>query len=1061
MLDQYFKDIYKTYKVGDATEASYYPDLKNLLNNFLKSKGIDPNITIQPRVTKAGIPDFTVRKDKELIGYVEAKDLTIGDLQAIEHTDQIKRYKEKLPNFILTNYFDFWLWRCDIVNEKKGSWVKKVRIGQPITLRLNTPPPPQKEKEFFELLEAFFSYYLPERKTAKSLAIELASRTQLLFPYIVEELKNNTETEIDRIYSAFKKFLISDLTKEGFADIYAQTITYGLFTARLRYQGRDFNRFLAQELIPKNVQILYDTFNLISHEKLIESLAWIVDDMATILAHADIEKIKEELHHKKGGDDPLMHFYETFLAEYDPKKRKARGVYYTPSQVVSYITRSINILLKEKFDKKMGFASEGVTLLDPASGTLTFPANSIMLAKEEIDKSQIAGSWLQIVKNHILKNYYSFELLMAPYIIGHLKISLLLEDLGYKLQNSERFQLYLTNTLDFSKHSAQKELPGIVYSLTEEAERAKEVKEKIPVLVVMGNPPYSVSSSNVIKEGSDFHKFYESYKEKVRTEERTIQPLSDDYIKFIAFAHWKIKQIGQGIIGMITNNSYLDGLIHRDMRRKLMEDFDEIYILNLHGSSKRNEKTLEGGKDENVFDIQQGVGIIILVKKEGLKKKVNHFDLYGLREEKYKFLEGYNVKNTKWQELELKAPNYFFIQKDTKGEKLYDTFISLKNIFNKHNAGIATGKDDVLVDFNKDSLIRKLSVIDKDLFKTLMGSYKVSEDLIEKWHRELKGKNIGEQIKDYNYRIFDKRFVIYNSRILQRSRDILMKHLLKENISLVTTKILSSEKYEHIFISNCAGDRCFISNRGREANYFFPLYLYDENKLETIIDGQEKLDLEGIQHTLRTKKDKTSNIKREIVKQIVNVLNKKISPEDIFNYIYAVLYSNIYREKYNEFLKIDFPKIPFTENTELFYKVAELGKELVDLHLLKPEKLEKPISKFLVIGDNVVKKREFFVIQKPEIKELKGGIDSYKTEYTGSIWINDKQYFNNVEQEVWNYHIGGYQVLNKWLKDRIGKTLSPEDINHYLKIITALKYTIETQKEIDKLYPEIEKDLIL
>lgn len=1020
MLNQYFEDIFKTYKTGDATEASYYSDLKKLLETFLKSKGIDPNITIQPRRTKAGIPDFTIRKGKELIGYIEAKDLSITDLETIEYTEQIERYKEKLPNFILTNYFDFWLWRRDTVDDKKGRWVKKVRIGQPVSLKVNLPPQGQKEKEFFELLEAFFSYYLPERKTAKSLAIELASRAQLLPSYIVEELNNNIETEIDRIYFAFKTFLISDLTKEDFADIYAQTITYGLFTARLRYQGKDFNRFLAQKLIPKNIQILYDTFNLVSYDRLTESLAWIIDDMATVLAHADIEKIKKELHREKGGDDPLMHFYETFLAEYDPKKRKARGVYYTPLPVVSYITRSVNILLKEKFDKKMGFASEGVTLLDPASGTLTFPANSIMLAKEEIDKSPIAGSWLQIVKSHILKDYYAFELLMAPYIIGHLKTSLLLEDLGYKLQNGERFQLYLTNTLDLSEVE-QSQMP-FVAGLSEEAKKAKEVKEKIPVLVVIGNPPYSVSSSNVIKEGSDFHKLYESYKEKVRTEERNIQPLSDDYIKFIAFAHWKIKQIGQGVIGMITNNSYLDGLIHRDMRRKLTEDFDEIYILNLHGSSKRNEKTPEGGKDENVFDIQQGVGIILLVKKEGLEKKINYFNLYGLREEKYEFLEKQDIKNTSWEKLEIKEPNYFFIQKDTKGEKIYERFISLKDIFNKYNAGIATGKDDVLVDFDKDSLARKLLIADKDLFKIVMENYKVSEDLIKKWYQELKGKEIESQIKTYNYRPFDNRFVIYNPKILQRARKEIMDNFLNDNLAITTPKNSKQENFNEVFITNSLTDKHLIGHQ----TFVFPLFIYSNNNNNSLFEKT------GVQQI---------NFSPKFWQKLKGSFVETLDPWKFFNYIYAVLYSNTYRQKYNEFLKIDFPKIPFTKDAELFYKVGELGKELVDLHLLKSEKLGTPLSKFPITGDNVARERKY------NLKEKR-------------IYINEKQYFDSVEPEIWNYYIGGYQVLDKWLKDRIGKILSPEDINHYLKIIATLKHTIELQKEINKLYPEIEKNLI-
>lgn len=606
MFSRYLQKIHKTSGAGDASERSFYPDLKKMVEDFLESKGFKANITIESRIKAEGIPDFTVRKNKQLIGYIEAKDINTEDLQVVSESEQLERYKTK-PNLILTNFCEFWLWR-------DGQWIKKVKIAMPKILNtFKTVPPLQNEEKLVELFDIFVSYNIPETKTAKSLAKELAQRAKLLPSYIVYLLNDDKEEEIDRIYNAFRKFLISDLSKEDFADIYAQTITYGLFTARLRHSGEEkFNRFLAQRLIPKNIQILRDTFSLISSQALPEHITWIVDDIATILAYADMEKIKKELHREKGGDDPLMHFYETFLAEYDPKKRKARGVYYTPLPVVSYITRSINILLKEKFGKPLGFASEGVTLLDPASGTLTFPASAIAITKEEIDKSPNAGSWPQIVKNHILKNYYAFELLMAPYIIGHLKVSLLLEDLGYKMENGERFQLYLTNTLDLS--DVEKSTLPFVAGLSEEAEKARVIKKDTPVLVVMGNPPYSVSSANLIKENSEYKNLYESYKEIVRKEEKNIQPLSDDYIKFIAFAHWKIKQAGQGVVGMITNNSYLDGLIHRDMRRKLAEDFDEIYILNLHGNSKRKEKTPAGGKDENVFDIQQGVGIVLMVK---------------------------------------------------------------------------------------------------------------------------------------------------------------------------------------------------------------------------------------------------------------------------------------------------------------------------------------------------------------------------------------------------------------------------------------------------------------
>jgi len=505
---------------------------------------------------------------------------------------------------------EFWLWRK---SEKK--WVKKVKIQQPnIISKIKTLTPVANEKDLLELLSEFVEFSIPERKSAKSLAIDLASRAKRMKAPLLEELNNNVETDVDKIYKAFQEYLMPDLSKENFADIYAQTIAYGLFIARLQYKGerKEFNRTLARDLIPKNLKILKQMFSFVSARNLTNNIDHIIDDIATVLAYCDIEKIKNDLHKEKG-KDPIVHFYETFLIEYDPEKRKRMGEYYTPVQVTEYIINSINDLLKDEFDKKLGFASEGVTLLDFASGTCTFPAQAIIKAKEEIDQSSQPGNWHEIVKKHILENFYAFEIFMASWIIGHLKIALLLEDSGYKMENGDKFNLYLTNTLDFSKIEGQ---GGIFENvLKEEAEVAGKIKRNKKILVITGNPPYLANSSNIIQKGTEFYNVYESYKEIVRKEEKNIKPLSDDYIKFIAFAHYKIQQAGKGIIGIITNNSYLDGLIHRDLRRKLSEDFDEIYILNLHGNSKRKEKNPAGGKDENVFNIQQGVGIILLVKK--------------------------------------------------------------------------------------------------------------------------------------------------------------------------------------------------------------------------------------------------------------------------------------------------------------------------------------------------------------------------------------------------------------------------------------------------------------
>jgi len=420
--------------------------------------------------------------------------------------------------------------------------------------------------------------------------------------------------------------------------------------------------------------------------------------------------------------------------------------------------------------------------------------------------------------------------------------------------------------------------------------------------------------------------------------------------------------------------------------------------------------------------------------------KINYADLWGLREEKYKFLEENDVKTTKWQELQPKAPYYFFVPKDLRGEKIYVQFISLKEIFSKYNAGVATGKDDVLVDFDKQSLVRKLSSHDKDTFGLSMQSYKVHNDLINEWFNELNNEDIDNQIISYNYRPFDRRFTIYNSRILQRSRKDIMNNFINKNFGLCVTKQLSSENFYHVLITDSFIDRCYISLQTREVTYVFPVYLYGDKADGTLFEN------ELIQ--------KRPNLKMELIallnqtynpQPITTPLNQQktfeISPEQIFYYIYAILYSNIYRQKYQEFLKIDFPRIPFTKGYNLFKQFAELGEQLVNLHLLKSPQLDNPISKFHGENDNYVEKREY----------------NHKEKRT---YINNKQYFDNIEPEVWNYYIGGYQVLDKWLKNRRDRNLSSEDVKHYCKVITVLSKTIEIQKSINELYPRIEKSLI-
>jgi predicted helicase len=891
-------------------------------------------------------------------------------------------------------------------------------------------------------LNKFFAFSLPKTFTAKTLAVELAKRTRFLKEQvIIEELKEEEKKGkgfILGFYEAFSKYLINDLTKEDFADLYSQTITYGLFAARTRTEN-GFNRKLAYDRIPKTIGILRDVFKFISLGDLPQQMEWIIDDISEVLAVTDVYKILDEYFHKHKGKDPIVHFYETFLAEYDPKTREKRGVYYTPEPVVSYIVRSLHHILKEHFTKKDGFASQSVTVLDPAAGTLTFLAEAAKLAMEEFISKYGEGAKEDFIKEHILKNFYAFELMIAPYAVGHLKMSFLLEELGYKLQSDDRFKLYLTNILQMEE-LAQTELPGMA-SLSEESHLAGKVKKEQPILVILGNPPYSVSSANK----SDFiEEEMDLYKEAVR-DERNIQPLSDDYIKFIRFAHWKIDKTGKGIIGMITNNSYLSGLIHRGMRKSLLDNFNEIYILNLHGNSRIGEKCPDGSKDENVFDIQQGVSIALFIKAKRQKGhgKIFYQDIYGLREKKYEYLNKYDVKKTKWTKLQPIDPYYFFEKKEFSLKTEYDKFLSIQEIFILSSSGITTHRDHFVVGFSKEEIKQRIRTFVSDLPDELVRQALDLTDTHDFNFKEARGKlkkeNWQDAILPYTYRPFDNRFICYRSELIDRDRHDIMQHFIKENLGLVVMRqyLYDAVKiYNYTFCVDKISDRrLFISNRG--AGFVFQLYRYKKKDNPGKHSFSSLMILFEPPAEYRVKKPKLSSA---LIEKLTKEYKKTPTPEQIFFYIYSIMYSNIYRTKYAEFLKIDFPRIPFTKDYKLFKKMGEYGERLANLHLLKSSELDSPIAKFQGKGGNRVEKLRY---------------------EQGELFINNEQFFEGITPEVWEYQIGGYQVCDKWLKDRKRRSLSLEEIKHYCKVVTALEKTIEVQAEIDKIYPDVEKEIII
>lgn len=1036
MLKTYLKQIADISNHGDATEISYYDALKELLKEYADSVGKkDISITTIPRRTEGGNPDFRVWDGKQHItGYIEAKAPTVDDLDSIQDIDQLKRYRHTFPNLILTNFLEFRLYR----NEKL---IEKVLIGRPIILnKIKTTPPVEKEPELLALFEKFFSFSIPKVYDARTLAIELAKRTRFLKDEVIaQELREEEHTveglSVSGFYKAFKDYLISTLTDNEFSDLYAQTITYGLFAARTRSEN-EFSRKLAFDNIPQTIGILRDVFRFISLEDVPQQMKWIIDDISEVLSVTDTQRLLQQYFHEGKGDDPIVHFYETFLAVYDPKIREKRGVYYTPEPVVSYIIHSLHCILKEKFNISDGFASRynDVTVLDPAAGTLTFLAEASKLAVKEFVSKYGDGGKEEFIKKHVLQNFYAFELMMAPYAVGHLKMSFLLEGLGYRLQQDDRVKLYLTNTLDM-KELEQTVIP-ILSTLSKESHLAGEVKKKQPILVILGNPPYSVRSVNK----SDFiEKEMELYKKDVRHDERNIQherniqPLSDDYIKFIRFAQWKIDNVGKGIIGMITNNSYLSGLIHRGMRKKLLESFNDIYILNLHGNSHIGEKCPDGSKDENVFDIMQGVSIALFIKNKEHKGLGNvfYYDKYGLQEGKYNYLRTHEIKSTEWEKLQPSEPYYFFVPKDFSGQALYDKFWSIQDIFNQSSSGMKTHRDHFVVAFNVEEIKQRMRTFTSDLPDEIVRQGLNLNDThdfkLKEVRLKLKKEKWIESIIPYLYRPFDNRYICYRAELIDRDRHDVMQHFAKKNVGLAVMRQYLYEPvkiYNYIFcVDKISDTRVFISNRG--AGFVFPLYLYPLKNKEGLFEV-EKIE---------------SNIKSDIIKSLVVAYKKEIPSEEIFHYIYAVLYSNIYREKYAEFLKIDFPRIPFTKDYKLFQKMSEYGNRLVDLHLLKSPELDKPAARFQGKGDSRVIKLRYD--NKAEL-----------------LYINETQYFEGIKPEVFEYQIGGYQVCEKWLKDRKDRTLTLDEIQTYCRIVTSLQKTISYTKAIDEIYENAEQAII-
>ena len=1008
-----------------GSERTHYPALKSLLD--LPAEGLDA--AIEEKGNKAGIPDFTVRRRELLVGYVEAKDIGI-DLDATEKTEQLKRYRESFPNLILTNYLEF-RWYVE------GRCRLKVILGNYST---NNGIEVADTRKTAELIEGFLNYTGEIISSPETLAEQMARLTKAIKYAVEEALKRETETgELHQLKRGFKEVLLPDLDDTAFADMYAQTVSYGLFAARVGHAQNPgnypFERRTAGTYIPATNPFLKRLFNTIVETDAISQINWAIDDLVQLLAQVDMSNILEDFGKRSRQEDPVVHFYETFLAAYDAALRKSRGVYYTPEPVVSFIVRSVDLILKNRFNLPLGLADNSqdkvtqqprVQILDPATGTGTFLYSVVNQIYQNLEEMGLASTWNDYVQTNLLSRLYGFELLMAPYSIAHLKLGLQLQELGYKFTGKQRLGIYLTNTLDEALKKSEVLFGQFV---AQEANDASAIKQDVPVMVVLGNPPYSISSSN---RGNFIEGLMQRYKKAVRSE-RNIQPLSDDYIKFIRFAHHQIEQTGYGIVGFITNHSYINGLIHRGMREELLKSFDQIYVMDLHGNSLLKETCPDGSPDQNVFDIKQGVAILIavkdLVEKEESKQKaeteVFYYDLWGRRKDKYDVLNSIDVQSVDWETLQPTQPNYFFSPKDFNLSREYQKGWSVSNIFSVNSSGIKTHRDDFVIDFDMNILDERLhnfadSSVSDSIIKTKYNLKESQAWKIKSARKLVSIINISSLIKPILYRPFDDRYIFYSESCCERLRCEVMNNLNLSNLALIVCRQQKNIGFRHCFISKNVGDGNAISINSREYNYYFPLYIYP--------------DTENAQGNLLT--DRTPNFSSNFLSAIREKLGYIPTPEAIFYYAYAIFHSPTYRQGYAEFLKIDFPRLPLTSNNELFKALAQKGEELVKLHLMESKRLNKLITKYQGEGENEVTQVKY----KPKEQQ---------------VYINKQRYFEGIPLQVWEFKIGGYQVLDKWLKDRkkAKRSLSFDDILHYQRIVVALKETMQIMIEIDALIP--------
>ena len=1011
MIKNYLKEIEKL-KSPISNEHTYRTPLENLLKSFAVKLYTNSNISIQQEVSaeRKIFPDFTVvNEDERLIGFIECKDIDFDLHKAIEGKGNFKIYKEQLlkyldihNNLIYTNYIDF----IHLVLEENQGQTKTIKIKNEVCLNKGADA----ERLFENIFEDFLGATIKEIDIKDYFLKLLARRTKILRDFINGELINNNSYLKNDIKGLFENTIFNDLSDKDFADAFSQIISFSLLFYRLSERKNvDKDSF---RNMPEYIPIFREFLSKIDIENFNSHILYSIDSIINAVNAYNKNMFYSQFSTSTEKEDPFIYAYEYFLKEFDSKTRNARGVFYTPIEAVRYIIKSIDEILKDKLNISDGIYGEEVHILDFAAGTGTFMLGAIEKAFENAKQNGIAGVWENIVSDFILKRLYGFEFLIVPYVLAHFRIHEYLKDLNYDYKKKDRLQLYLTNTLDNSAGGQVKMFP----QMQAESDNAYKIKNEEPILVIMGNPPYNSKSEEINRKDWIMDKL-KDYKENLN--EKNIN-LEDDYIKFIRFAHWKMEKIKKGIIGIVVNNSFINGLTHREMRRKLMQTFDEIYILDLHGNVNKGERCPDGSMDFNIFNIKNvGVCIALFVKTgKKIDSKVYFKEIFGSQEYKKNYLVDKSIANEKWIALKDDKKWHWFT-KVKSNKKYLKKFKSLTEIFKRIDSGITTEKDELIIQINENNLNLALEDIKNLNYIEICRKYnlKIFQDKIDCLNQAKKEVENNEGYKTkIHYRPFDFRNIYYTSSsngCIGRPRYDIMKHIINKknkNIGIAFPRQVSGVYgFQHVLVSEFIIEGGITNSR----TYFAPLYLYEENSA-----GEFKLDSS-------CKPNWTDSFK-EFLKNYISD-----NPKEILNYIYAILYSPTYRENYKEDLKYDYPRIPFTKDKKIFDRLQKLGGELIDLHLLK--KVPQSNAGY------------------PNKGEHKISYSKYNEEEK-RLYINEKQYFENVKKEVYNYSIGGYKPIEKYIKAR--EILNLKDISHLIKVIAVIERTIYLQEEIDKVWRE-------